>query len=253
MTPQMVERLPLAELDELVRGAWSAVGTGHLSEDIAQAITEAAQARRSAARVKGAVAQRKGPSAFPSRRKRTVTPDRQRSIHRRRSLAASGLIPARIAASFTTGELAVLAVIAVEVMRRGQCELAIDHLAALAGVGRTTAQNALRLAQREGLIAVAERRRHGRPSLTNVIRVTSQEWASWIKRRGRVQKAEHHVERNKISSVIRHSGHSAAPVGTCGETMPPAVIAVVSEVSSGSSLIWQEPKQWNRTMNVSSR
>lgn len=198
MTPDMVGRLPLAELDELVRSAWSAVAAGHLDEDTAQAITEAAQARRSAARVKGAVAQRKGPSAFPSRRKRPVSPDRQASIHRRRSLAASGMVPARIAAGFTVGEVAVLTAVAVEVMRGGRCELAIDHLAALAGVGRTTVQNALRLAQRQGLITVSERRRLGRPSLPNVVTVVSQEWVSWISRRARVQKAEPHVEPKKI-------------------------------------------------------
>lgn len=198
MTLDMIARVHLAELDELVRSAWSAVGAGQLDEDTAQAISEAAQARRRAARVKGAVAQRKGPSAFPRRRKRTVSPDRQASIHRRRSLASSGMIPARIAASFTTGELAVLTVIAVEVMRRGRCELTIDHLAALAGVGRTSAQNALRLAQRQGLITVSERRRPGRPSLPNVVTVISQEWKSWIAHRGRVQKREPHVEQNKI-------------------------------------------------------
>lgn len=198
MTADMIRNVPLAELDELVRSAWSAVGAGQLHEDTAQAITEAAQARRSAARVKGAVAQRKALSAFPSRRKRTVSRDRQASIHRRRSLAGSGMIPARIAASFTTGELAALTVIAVEVMRRGRCELAIDHLAALAGVGRTMVQNALRLAQRQGLVAVSERRRAGRPSLTNVVTVISPEWSSWISRRGRVQKRERHVEPNKI-------------------------------------------------------
>lgn len=223
MTADMVEHLPLAALDELVRSAWSAVGSGQLHEDTAQAITEAAQARRSAARVKAAVAQRKVLSAFPGRRKRTVSRDRQASIHRRRSLAASGMIPARIAASFTTGELAALTVIAVEVMRRGRCELAIDHLAALAAVGRTTAQNALRLAQRQGLITVSERRRPGRPSLPNVVTVISQEWKSWIAHRGRVQKREPHVEPNKIR--LSNACHSQpfhgdrAPSG-----LPPAVL-----------------------------
>lgn len=253
MTPDMVGRLPLAELDALVRGAWSAVGTGHLSEDTAQAITEAAEARRSAARVKGATARQKGPSAFPSRRKRPVSPDRQASIHRRRSLAASGMVPARIAAGFTVGEVAILTTVAIEAMRGGRCELAIDHLAALAGVGRTTVQNALRLAQKQGLIAVSERRRPGRASLTNVITVTSQEWAGWIRRRGRVQKAGPHVVPNKISSVIRHSGHPMTHVNACGETTPPPVTAVVSQVSSASSLIWQEPEKWKMPMTVSSR
>lgn len=253
MTPDMVRSLPLAELDALVRGAWSAVGTGHLSEDTAQAITEAAQARRSAARVKGAVAQRKALSAFPTRRKRTVSPDRQASIHRRRSLAASGMVPARIAAGFTVGEVAVLTAVAVEAMRGGRCELAIDHLAALAGVGRTTVQNAIRLAQRQGLIAVSERRRPGRPSLPNVVTVISQEWASWISRRGRVQKAEPHVRTKIITPDNRPSGHSITLVCPCGQETASSVIEARPAVLSASSLTWPEPKQWKQPMTVSSR
>ena len=253
MTPDMVGRLPLAELDELVRSAWSAVAAGHLDEDTAQAITEAAQARRSAARVKGAVAQRKGPSAFPSRRKRPVSPDRQASIHRRRSLAASGMVPARIAAGFTVGEVAVLTAVAVEVMRGGRCELAIDHLAALAGVGRTTVQNALRLAQRQGLITVSERRRPGRPSLSNVVTVISQEWASWISRRARVQKAEPHGSTNKKTDHIGGAGRCPAPVDSCGGGPAGFVTIAKKRVTSASSSIWQEPKQWKKPMTVSSR
>ena len=44
-------------------------------------------------------------------------------------------------------------------------------IAALAGVSRSTTQNALRAARRLGLIEVKERRRRGLPSLTNVIKV----------------------------------------------------------------------------------
>ena len=60
----------------------------------------------------------------------------------------------------------------------------IDAVAALAGVSRTTVQNALRAAKAQGLIFVRERRRPGLPSLTNVLRVISPEWAAWLKLSG---------------------------------------------------------------------
>ena len=101
---------------------------------------------------------------------------------RRRRQAMSGAVPAKIAASFTLGELAVLSVIAREVQRRGgACGLPIDALAALAGVSRTTVQNSLRQARHLGLLEVKERRRRGLPSLTNVIKVISKEWSAWLK------------------------------------------------------------------------
>jgi hypothetical protein len=154
------------------------------------ALTEAAQARRDG--LKGIVL-RSVPKPPSEPRRPPRSPDRAASIARRRSIAASGAVPSRIASNFTTGECAVLSVVAREVQRRGRCELHIDAIAGMAGVARTTAQNALRQARSLGLIAVTERRRAGQRSDTNIIEVVSGEWSSWLKLKGgRVQKAEHH-------------------------------------------------------------
>ena len=48
-----------------------------------------------------------------------------------------------------------------------------------------TVQNALRHAERIGLISIAERRVAGRRNLPNVVRVVSKEWLAWI---------EHHAK-----------------------------------------------------------
>ena len=93
----------------------------------------------------------------------------------------SGIVPAKIAASFTVGELAVLTVIGRQVQRGGVCVLPIDAIAALAGVSRTTVQNAQRQARALGLIEVRERRRRGLPSLPNVVSVTDKLWRAWLK------------------------------------------------------------------------
>ena len=56
------------------------------------------------------------------------------------------------------GEAAVLAVVAVEVRHHGACTLTIGHIAALAGVGRSTVKRALREAHALGVIRIKERR-----------------------------------------------------------------------------------------------
>lgn len=107
-------------------------------------------------------------------------PQSAESAIRRRRWAAAGYLPPRLAAAFTPGEQAVLAVIAMEVGKRGTCTLAIGHIAALAGVCATVAKRALRQARTLGLITVKERRLTGFRNDTNVVRVTSSEWAGWL-------------------------------------------------------------------------
>jgi DNA-binding transcriptional regulator YhcF (GntR family) len=67
-------------------------------------------------------------------------------------------MPPQIAARFTQAERAVLAVVAAETVRQGDCRLSIGHLAALAGVCASTVKNAMREARRLGLISIEERR-----------------------------------------------------------------------------------------------
>jgi len=73
----------------------------------------------------------------------------------------------------------------------------LDKIAALAGVSRSTTQNALREARRLGLVTVTERRRRGAKSLTNVIEVVSTEWAAWLK----LGSKEYRVQNNKPHEI----------------------------------------------------
>lgn len=111
------------------------------------------------------------------------------SAARRRRWAAAGYLPPRLAAAFTPGEQAVLAVIAMEIGKRGTCTLAISHVAALAGVCATVAKRALRQARTLELVTVEERRLTGFRNDTNVVRVVSSEWAGWL--RLRMPRANH--------------------------------------------------------------
>jgi hypothetical protein len=57
----------------------------------------------------------------PARRRVGSRPRSSASMERRRSWAAAGRLPPALAARFTLGETAVLAVIASEMMKRGAC------------------------------------------------------------------------------------------------------------------------------------
>ena len=94
-------------------------------------------------------------------------------------LGGSGCMPATM---YTEGERAALCVISGEIKRQGLCELSIDEIAARAGVCRTTVQNAIHEARLLSHITVLERPRRGMKSLTNVVRICSREWLSWIRR-----------------------------------------------------------------------
>ena len=111
-----------------------------------------------------------------------MSPDRIASRDRRRLLACSGPMPPTLAARFTTGELAVLRIVADEVAEKGVCGLCIDAIAARAGVCRRLAQAAIRLAEGDGLLTIQERRHQGRRSDPNLIRIISREWQAWMRR-----------------------------------------------------------------------
>jgi hypothetical protein len=108
------------------------------------------------------------------------SPDRQKSRETRRKLGARADMPPRICAHYTEGERAVLTIIAAECRRQGYCDLHVDVIAARAGVCRTTVHNARREAGRLFHITWRDRRVPGRKSKTNIIRILSPEWSSWI-------------------------------------------------------------------------
>ncbi len=218
-----------AALDEISRLAWRALAENVIDAADQNAVAEAVEGRR---RVLKGQDDRKALSASKpfSRPRRPVSPDKAASLARRRRWAASGALPPQIAAEFTQAEVAALAVVARECQRRGRCELPIDAIAALAGVSRTTVQNALRHARRTGALAVQERRRRSQKSLTNVVAVAAPEWQVWLRMGGRVQKREHHEYSNTfpvesssqpfgrtVSSwyVLTSAGDKSARIGKC--------------------------------------
>lgn len=182
---EMIGRAHGAALDDLSRALWASHALGQCNDDEATRLSEAIQARRLVAKAAQAVA---GRGFLPVRvappRKHQRPPERSVAIERRRRLAASGPMPPALAARFSTGELAVLRIVADEYRVRQVCALCLDAIAARAGVSRTTAQNAIRQAKRLGMVEVEERRRAGMRSLPNLVRIIDREWLAWIRHHG---------------------------------------------------------------------
>ena len=183
------ETRSLARLDEIARDVWRALGSGAVTEEAAGFLSEAIEDRRRAVRPIDTLAHRApsvarlANSIFPAKRRRPPCPDRAASIARRRTLAASGVMPPALASKFTVGELAALKIVSDEVRAQRQCELTIGEIAARAGVCDRTARNAIRAAASLGLVIIVERRRKGAKNLSNVVRVVSREWLAWIAKR----------------------------------------------------------------------
>jgi hypothetical protein len=219
-----------ASIDNVSRLIWRAHGAGHLSDAAAQTLAETLQARKAAlaARTYSDTQKRAG---GPPKAIRPRSPDRARSLARRRAVAASGAVPSKIAASFTLGEVAALSVIAGEVKRAGQCELCQDSIAAQAGVCRRTAQNAIREAERLGLLTVEARPRPGQKSLTNIVAIVSQEWRTWL--------------RLGIDRVQKAASHEYQIFNSCKKTQAPQK-AHLRNGARGGRISHQEVKNANR-------
>lgn len=191
---RQAEDAPRAAMPAVTALMWKAFGDGQITEAEAEALSVLIEARQSS-ETRHPIGQTPNPSRTSLTVISEIRSDRPRSpktsvgsrprtdasMERRRRWAASGRLPPAIAARFTLAEHAVLACVAAETARRGDCRLAIEHMAAVAGVSRSTVRNAIREARRLGLLTVEERRVAGRRSRTNIVRVVSPEWVAWLR------------------------------------------------------------------------
>ena len=186
---EAADRITLPSVTALL---WRAFGEGHVTETEAEALSGLIEARTAAPAARryslGAPAA-SDPSNEPlgqerarsARRSVGSRPRTDASLERRRRWAASGRLPPGLAAQFTLAEQAVLALVATETSKRGDCRLAVGQLAAVAGVAETTVRNALREAKKLGLVTVEERRVTGLRNDTNIVRIVSPEWQAWMR------------------------------------------------------------------------
>ena len=180
---RQVEAAPRAALPAVTAVLWKAFGDGQVSEAEAAALSALIEARKAENRTVRNLASghaQQDRVAIP----RTDVGSRPRtdaSMERRRRWAASGRLPPGLAARFTLAEQAVLALVAAEVVRRKDCRLSVENMAAVAGVCRSTVKNAIREARRLGLLTVEERAITGFRNDTNIVRIISAEWLAWLR------------------------------------------------------------------------
>ncbi len=160
---------PRNRLPELSAAVWKAYAAGVIGEDDAQALAEAVEAKKAV------------PTAVIARKHVGSRPRSPESLERRRRWTASGLMPPQLAAQFTMGEVAALAVVAAEASKRGACKLTLGHIAALAGVCRSTVRNAVRQAVALGLMRSEEWRLSAWRNAPNTVTVISPEWLAWLR------------------------------------------------------------------------
>lgn len=208
---EAASRIALPQVTALL---WRAFGAGQVSEVEAERLSTLIEARMdaSAVQIEAQGEFHKKPLSLEASQDRQNSPrtgvgSRPRtslSLERRRRWAASGRLPPGLAAQFTLAEQAVLALIATETVRRKDCRLAIENLAAVAGVSRTTVKNAIRQARMLGLLTVEERAITGFRNDTNILRIVSPEWLAWL----RLARQRDHLPSRK--------GQTAAPHGVGG-------------------------------------
>lgn len=186
-----IEAAPRRALPEVAVLLWRAFGAGQVSEVEAERLSALIEARMdaSATRIEAQGEFHTEPPSLEGPQDRQNSPrtsvgSRPRtylSLERRRRWAAAGRLPPGLASRFTLAEQAVLALIAAETVRRKDCRLAIENLAAVAGVSRSTVKNAIRQARMLGLLTVEERAITGFRNDTNILRIVSPEWLAWLR------------------------------------------------------------------------
>ena len=191
---RQAEDAPRAALPAVTKALWTAFTAGQVTEAEAESIAALVEIRLTPATDRaGSTRNGSGQTANggtegvqdrqnkPRRASVGSRPRTDASMERRRRWAASGRLPPGLAARFTLAEQSVLALVAAETARRGDCRLAVPHLAAIAGVAETTVRNAIREAKKLGLVTVEERRVTGFRNLPNIVRIVSPEWTAWLR------------------------------------------------------------------------
>jgi hypothetical protein len=173
-----IELAQFHELHALSRDVWKAYGAECLTEDEAQELAERIEAKRPK-RLASEPTSFKPPTA-PRVRQRT--PDKAKSIARRRRLAKHSPVPPGLVDRFTPCELAVIYIVVTEILLHGRCSLFIALIAARAGTCDTKVRDAIRKARDAGLLYRHERRRAGQKSQTNLVSVLNRQWGEWLRK-----------------------------------------------------------------------
>ena len=128
-----------------------------------------------------------------------------------RKQAFSGPMPPDLACKFSPSELAVLNIVADEVVKNGTCRLKVERIAERAHVSRRTVQNAIKEARLRRLLLVRRRRLTRTLSLPNIVIIVSKEWSQWLKRRGAWMPATRSIDWRALQEASNKGAKRCTP------------------------------------------
>jgi hypothetical protein len=109
-----------------------------------------------------------------------LPPDRQRSIERRKTLAATWPMPPAMACKLTPSEQAYARLLADDYATKGYTDTCHAAMAARIGCCAETVQRAQYTLRGLGWITVEHRPMPGRKHLPNLVRIVADDWIAWI-------------------------------------------------------------------------
>jgi hypothetical protein len=123
----------------------------------------------------------------------------------------SGALPPKIACRFTLSEVAVLNIVADEILKNGACRLAVDKIADRAHVSRRTVQYAFEQARELKLIIIKRRRLTRTLSLPNIVVINpdspeAKDWRDWLRRRGKWAPAPRSIDWRTLREAVSNKG-----------------------------------------------
>lgn len=243
----------LDALHTIRMSVWAAHADDRLSDAEAQGLEEAIEARRHAltGSRKPVEGQKRYGGTFPhpNDAKRPVarlsrfstgkkpprSPDREASRARALDRIRSNPLPASIR-GLTFMSVAVLAVIAEEVVERGMCALTHGEIATRAGGSVSTAKRAIGAAFGLGLIDVTVRPRPLAPNLPNLIRVVCPRWLAWLAKRPA------RMRRPKNGASPGRGGRGSKRTAPINNTSSKAAMNAVRDVIEGTGKALTGPK-----------
>ncbi|WP_320188894.1 hypothetical protein RMS29_028465 (plasmid) [Agrobacterium rosae] len=183
-----------AQVDNFIRllyGRLHQAAGGMLDDDQAELLQKMAQ--RHVEKLNDAREKRLPPvtkSWFPVRAKSNKTRDEAatgqrdpaRWARKQRLGGLASLPPTEEYEGITEGERAVLYIIAADVRETGSCQCTVAEIADRAGVGKTTARNAIRKARDRGMLKVTHRPQWRSKWLSNIITIACKTWLNWLKK-----------------------------------------------------------------------
>lgn len=183
------DRLTAAQVAAAMQATSAAFSDGQISEAVWEnRLTELTARREQLTDFRDSGRPRPGfarPSIFRPKAPLRRNVDPKANQTRRRRLASAGPMPPQLAARFTEGERAALAIVLWEIRDHGSCDLSNRQIVKRSGACLSLHKRAIRLGVADGLLHRTERPRQGQTHETTVLTINprtpqGQQLRAWL-------------------------------------------------------------------------